>query len=333
MKYGKVSLFVTNRHCYRTIFILGNMLVLGGYVNAKAAEVELIDVSTNTSKKCTNVLPSFPFKPHGQAIVLLKGSIPTVCGGYDSSNSKHLNLCHHLINNTWVSGPNLSRTRHHPSAFTIDNDGTSWMVVSGQEKGTDILSLNGSRTSGAPVPRQVYAGCSVKINSTTAITMAGHDGTKFPTDTHYYSIADNVWTPGPPVKVGRFTHACGLLQDKVDPGVQYVVMAGGRKDWGGRNGHLTSTEVLKVGTNEWIQGPDLPDKTDGAYMTATPDGQSLIFSGGEFSNGAQQKSLYRFQCVSGNCKWEKLPQAMNVARFWHTAIFVPESTFPCHEAA
>ncbi len=300
----------------------GHLLVIGGS-SAFADSVELIQFKNSTAY-CQHTIPTFPYLSRGQASVLLQDKIPAICGGRDFVTN-NINLdCHLLINNQWTSGPSLTKVRDPATAISVDN--VSWLV-SGADHNMDWLFLNGSTTSGPTMPMTDFFLCSIKINSTTAIfSMASLDDTT----TYYYSIPEQSWVQGPSSKIGTHTTACGLLEDKVNTGVKYVVRAGGQT--ADTKQTSASTELLKVGTNEWIRGPDLPAKIEAASMASSLDGKSLILSGGHSAIPNQQprSKLYRLQCVNGNCQWHELALTMKTDRTEHTSIFVPESHFPCN---
>ncbi len=288
--------------------------MIGGYPESKEFPIELIDIdSKNGSFRCKHNIKPFPKRYSQTAAVLLGGKVPAVCGGQADKN------CYLLKNNSWVAGPNLSQTRRGPMAITLND--TAWMVAGGADSSaagttSDILSLDGSRRKGPNLPTKINHGCAVKINDTTAIIMGGYQ-----TNTYYYSIDIEQWSQGPSVSVKRGSQACGLLEDLADPNIKYIVFTG-------YNNKIT--EILQVGTNKWVRGPDfLPKYNYASHMVATPDRKSLVLSGGDSS---YKKQLYRFQCSNGigSCKWEKLPITTLHDRYWHASVFVPESDYPCN---
>ncbi len=219
----------------------GNLLVVGGYgvggLNSAKVPIELIDVSSpyGSSGKCAHTIQQYPERDTGEAVVLLQGKIPVICG----DNNSRRNHCYRLINGKWVQGPNLSTRHSHTSAFTLND--TAWMVVGGRNTAaTEILSLDGSSRQGPSLPKTIYIGCSVKINDTTAIVMGGNQQ-----NTYYYSIDKEEWSQGPSVSVRRYSQSCGLVEDLVDPETRYVIYSGG-----------VVTEILQVGAEKWARGPN-----------------------------------------------------------------------------
>ncbi len=327
---------------YGSLLHLGNLLVIGGdngvgpRFPGLRPPIELIDVSSSggASSRCNHNIPPYPEKDLGEAIVLLQGKIPVICGGHNTKTDKWLGdhgdkYCYHLVGGQWTRGPNLSYGRKNPTAFALND--TAWMVAGGVT--TEILSLDGSSRQGPRLPmlypKTIRRGCSVKINDTTAIAIGKGD-------TYYYSIDEEEWSQGPSFGSVHQTPSCGLLEDLADPSIKYIILTGHETD---------VTKILQVGTEEWVRGPDFPNKvrwaghrlsaTWGIHMTPTPDGKSLVVSGGNAGSvgaGTYQKYLYRIQCPDGirSCKWEKLPMEMKYARNWHTSVFLPESEYPCH---
>ncbi len=208
--------------------------------------------------------------------------------------------------------------RIHPSAFPLSD--TTWMVAVGfgAPTSTEILSLDSSTRQSASIPKGLAVGCAVKINETTALIMGGNQ-----LNTYYYSIVDNKWSLGPSVNVSRKTQSCGLVEDLSDSSTKYIVLTGGK--------NMATTEILQVGTDSWVRGPDFPNsRIFGAHMRTTLDGKALVLSGGSVDS-QDQKQLYSIQCDKGisGCEWEKLPMEMEHARRWHTSVFLPESEYPC----
>ena len=89
------------------------------------------------------------------------------------------------------------------------------------------------------------------------------------------------------------------------------------------------TEIWKVGTDAWISDINYPPaNTDGASMTTTPSGTSLIVS-------PINQIIYKVQCTGGHdhgtptCSWSELPTKLAEPRQWHFAMYIPEEIFQC----
>ena len=67
-------------------------------------------------------------------------------------------------------------------------------------------------------------------------------------DTWILNVLTNAITQGPSLNIGRHSHGCERLND------ESILVAGGY-DFG----VLASTEILKVGEHEWINGPNLKE--------------------------------------------------------------------------
>ena len=68
--------------------------------------------------------------------------------------------------------------------------------------------------------------------------------------TYFYNVSNGKWKNGPDLKEARECHTAGLIFDKVNH-TQYTVVVGGLKE---NEEESSSVEILKEGSNEWIQG-------------------------------------------------------------------------------
>ncbi len=204
------------------------------------------------------------------------------------------------------------------SASSIVLNETSWMIIGGNGGNlntSEILSLDGNVEAGPEVPRKVFGGCFFKLNETTAFLFGGGIQRIYPTTTHFYSIPDRKWTPGPELGIGRLLPVCGVVQDTSGSGQQHVVISKGFVAGGGLP---TTTEILTIGTSQWKSINVTGDFVGSLVAPSTivdQDGLSLIVSGGYDQNYYQQKAIFKFQCHNGtSCSW----------------TFVSESQFPRH---
>ncbi len=167
-------------------------------------------------------------------------------------------------------------------------------------------------------------GCGVRLDETSAIVMGSSQR-----NTYIYSIGREEWSLGPMVGVShRRTQACGLVEDLSDFSIKYVILTGSLD---------IRTEVLQVdgtGISAWTRGQDFPSRLNwGSHLASTPDGKSLVLSGGiQGQNTQAEKQLYRIQCNNGpaGCLWDRLHIDMEYPRHWHTTVFLPESEYPCN---
>jgi hypothetical protein len=69
--------------------------------------------------------------------------------------------------------------------------------------------------------------------------------------------------------------------------------------------------------------------TYGAAMVPTPDGTGVVLIGGvrDYSYGA--KDLYELKCSSSSCNWSLMEQKTIVYRYFHVAMYVPDSFANC----
>jgi hypothetical protein len=71
-------------------------------------------------------------------------------------------------------------------------------------------------------------------------------------------------------------------------------------------------------------GPDLPERTYGAAMVTTPDGTGVVLIG-----GWNTKLIYELKCTTGGCQWSLMAQRLSVRRYYHIALYVPDSFADC----
>jgi hypothetical protein len=72
-------------------------------------------------------------------------------------------------------------------------------------------------------------------------------------------------------------------------------------------------------------GPDLPQATVGAAMVPTPDGTGVVLIGGS----PTRKDLHELKCTTGGCQWSLMAQHLSVKRYYHIALYVPDSFAAC----
>ncbi len=333
-----------------TIAPTSNLMMFGGSPSRTidGQRVELIHLANSGTQsfKCTHhAIPRFPIKrPYRHAMTMLEdGKTLVACGGYDGTNRKISNFCHLLINNAWVQARNMSRTIGNPYMFAVND--TAWFV--GNSGHSEIHSTDGRIIDYPTVLDKMLdpEPCATKINSTSAIVIGGRYFLH-PRETYYYRVDKDSWSDGPLLNVLRYGGvACGTLQDggaDVSSANAYVVVAGGyfaSPPYYNNLEPMDSTEILPVGTDQWIEGPNMPAARQDGRLAPSPDGRSLVFSGGynkiEDSDEPYHKTLYLFQCLNGinSCHWRVLPIEIDEGRSRHVAMFVPESDFPCSTSA
>jgi hypothetical protein len=61
------------------------------------------------------------------------------------------------------------------------------------------------------------------------------------------------WTQGPHLITERYSHGCGRFRSAAHHGRHVVIVAGGYNS----DGHLNSTEILDLDTDQWTVGKKL----------------------------------------------------------------------------
>ena len=102
-------------------------------------------------------------------------------------------------------------------------------------------------------------------------------------ETWILNIATNTMKPGPSLKNERFLHGCARIKDD-----SIIVVGGYDTSINNHGGYVKSTEILRIGDQEWTKGPDLKEgvtsnevvKSNGedyiAYSVAGKDEDSNI---------------------------------------------------------
>ena len=75
-------------------------------------------------------------------------------------------------------------------------------------------------------------------------------------------------------------------------------------------------------------GPDLPVRLS-AHSMVEVEGDLYVIGG--FDGDLIQKSIYRLQCSSGDCKWTTMKQELEIHRSYPVAIPVMDFYTNCNE--
>ena len=81
-----------------------------------------------------------------------------------------------------------------------------------------------------------------------------------------------------------------------------------------------------------ISGPALPEALFGDVVVTNPKGDGVLVVGGNGSAGpgGHRTNIYELICTSdGQCKWDQLPQKLQVGRSDHVAMLVPDDSVAC----
>ena len=295
---------------------------------------EVIDLG-NEKTTCDN-LQDYPEANFYGSGGLLSGNTPLICGGsiHKSWRKPTASQCFTLESTVPRSLMYVRRMR--AASIVTDGGNSLWITGGFQFKGavirktTEFVSLNGTRP-GPDLPMPVHWHCLAKINETSAIMIGGeialtHNTSMASNKTWFYNFNTTSWTPGPSLDHARETASCGLITDSAD-GSKMVVITGG---FTVNDTYMNSTEVLVLGSNEWMGGPDLPEPLDSAPGITTSDGKSFLFVGGMAQSG-YRSSIYRLQCFHKKCHWNKMKQTLSQIRSSGVAMLIPDSMANCRE--
>ncbi len=301
----------------------------------------MIDV-VNPDVKCQSP-DSYPKKVEGATGGLALDKVPVVCGGFDHNVGHQITKCFSMDSSgKWFKPGHMTRPRSRAASILWNSD-TLW-ITGGFDttflKSTELLTIRSnnvqeSRVSSKPAPDlPVTVGfhCLLKMNDTTAFLIGGSQYDR--NATLYFDLNTNLdqevmdYSYGPTMSTARYAHVCGLL---VNPGddrkrVNVVVAAGGNKPPGG---YLTSTELLIGNSDHWISGPDMPEEFGYSSGLTSPDGKSLLVTGGLSTGGEFLSSIYRFGFEDNRWQWNKMTQELQMARRDHFAMLIPDYLVNC----
>ena len=231
-------------NCYATIFVLGlSILIVGGYNGTHYLKTS--EVVAQKGNTCNPHVPDLPSAINRQPSLLMTHDQKILlCGGWNEKS------CREMKSNNWEQHSSLNEERSHASAFVMK---TGIFLFGGESSPTtwEWLPNNGSPQwipGDSDIPDPGFDnGCGVKISETEialiggAVYNSGWKGIKklliFNTETREWTADhDNV------LKVGRFDHACVLLNTKI--------IVNGGQDYE----YLSSTEVIQDLTSSTLSG-------------------------------------------------------------------------------
>ena len=159
----------------------------------------------------------------------------------------------------------------------------------------------------------------VKVNSSPLIFIGGvQDGVEKSIKTHILDLTNQKWSDGPELKFVRLGHSCALIPTNSQSSGYSVIVVGGY------NGNdMSSVEILDEGSNEWCQGPELPQTICCSAIVEHPlGGVALIGGRANYSNNID--TIYQLSHAGDDAKWELMPQKLKFARFHPTAFLVQD---------
>ena len=291
---------------------------LGSTKSGRTNNFEIIDLESSTSK-CPQV-SSYPSAIYGAMGGIGMNKKPIICGGVASS---YVSNCYSL-DQTWQPLASLKTALAHaaaaPSPFKSHQ-----IVISGGSTGSsqnfvDVLNEKDWERLPASLPTALHAHCMVLMNSTTLMTIGGHNGNTIP-NTYILNAWSQSWVDGPPLKYSRYLHSCSRIKKNINSQQEYSIVAAGGVS-------VASVELLDEGASQWRDGPELPVKIYAAQMVEDPLG-GVIVIGGLSSVNSYSDKLYRLAHAGEGAHWIEMPQKLTTGRQYHTAIMVPDNIVNC----
>ena len=292
------------------------MLVGLGYTeDGDTDEVEIIDISS--SKTCEN-LPKFPDQTSG-AIGGVDNNNPFICWRTN---------CSSFQSNSWetIAYFNSSRLYAAITPFPNSNETQQYLVTGGIGSESfstwEILNGDAKKPSSGVLPVSIFGQCMTIVNSTTIIMIGGNQDNIFGSfRTHFFNTENQNWVEGPALKVGRTFLTCGRIRKDSQSSQYTTIVIGGE----GKDGMLSSVEILDDGSSEWQTGPELPFPNGGASLVEDSQGGVLIIGG--YNGRNNLGSLLHLTDAKSN--WEVMPQKLKTPRYSVTAFFVPDEIVNC----
>jgi hypothetical protein len=320
---------------YVFFFLQGytKLLVGCGYYNGVLNSIEVVDISSPTSN--CNALPNYPEIVGFNMGGLFNNTSPIICGGsYGTVQS----FCLILDQNTWIPAPAMlvprtgaSMTKYPSAKSSSDGD---LMVLGGnnQYQGIpftiEVFGSSGWVWVNAQLPGRIEFGCVISVNETTILYTGGNYDSKMSgsSETFWFDTINEKFSPGPTLNFARAFHGCGIIKDS---NKVHLIIAGGSD---GKN-IFDSTEILELGSNNWLQGPKLPIPLQEAPMVEDHRKNRVLLVGGGDQLYQPLDKIYQLTApLTNTSQWEELPQKLVTARrALPVAFFIPDHFADCHE--
>ena len=212
------------------------VMITTGSPSSSARKTEVVDVVSG--KTCADLV-DFPFYNDG-AVGAIFHETPIVCGGRYSLT--YYRKCYKFTTNAgWYQFTSMKEIRHHAAGIMHQNKFHVFGGTNGQRLQTsELISVNGGVEYGPELPEAVYLHAITSINSTVSILSGGiTSNTPYSLLTWYFDHETNVFTSGPSLPEGRYSHGSATIVDKVTK-AKIPTVTGGY----GKAGILDSTEML-----------------------------------------------------------------------------------------
>ena len=273
----------------------------------------------SATSSCKNPSP-FPSKAYALA-------------GFDYSNNVLLcanDTCYTLNNDAWTTVSTTAPEKItdfysiSPNAFNPEQYGKGRMLVVGgyfYTRSIRFMTPSGWTQSKTVLPVDLYFGCVVALNATTFLIVGGNSGSNYYSRTaFYYNVILEKLTEGPERNEMRAAEQCV----KIRSSRTHILVVGGFDS----SSYRSSTEYLDTETGVWKWGPLMPIGITLGSMQEHPKGGALLI-GGVDSNNNVLDTIYHLPSVTG--RWVKLPWKLQVPRYRHTTLMIPDSLTTCSD--
>ena len=233
-----------------------------------------------------------PSENSAHSLVLTNDFKIMSCGGSISADEEdNRQKCFLLEKEKWVYHSTLSKARCSAIAITMP-DGIYVFGGCGIHSTTSEFLPNGSKIweKGPEIPDPgLWDACGIKVSDEELLIIGGHPCRFQPAMSRIlkYNIMTKAWTILDDLNIGRESHTCALLGDKV------IVCGGTNFDYPG-GGYLASTEVISIsGKHPPRKVGDLnnPRCKHGMALTRINDEVKLIAFGGHLRDWTKWASM------------------------------------------
>jgi hypothetical protein len=286
--------------------------------------IEVIDLNS-PPKSCKN-LPNYPLKVGGALGGLGFKDRPKMCGGYNwNVDNKN---CYNLERNEWIPASSMNSKRSSTSfaSSPYPSEPHKLFVAGGGDtdalsylSSAEVLTEHGWEILSETLPVNISNHCSVLVNSTTVMIVAGRQhNPEYSVQTFFLNTVNNVWVEGPALKNKRAPAGCGRIRmDSQSQEFSIIVV-------GGYNGTsiLSSVELLDDGAKNWRDGPEFPYEIESAGMVEDPNGGVILVGAGDDADEL-------FQLRHSDSEWTKMVQKLQTRREYFTTFLVPDDVVDC----
>merc|ERR1711892_284585 len=256
-----------------------------------------------TSASCT--IPTYPMTDIEGSVAFVHDGYLQICGGYSNSGGMYQSSCSQLKDSAWVATTTLMVARQHAASVMLQ-DGS--VLVSGGSDGSSRLQSSEVLTASAfswsaamELPSARSGHCMLQL-TTGQLFLHGGWTCSGPVGDTYISRDMRTWvTKASSIRVRKY-HACVEHAG-------YVWLGGEYND--------ATTEKYELGTNSWINGPDLP------YRTSDPGVLMSNFGLLTYAGGSDNKNIYQLNAEQNG--WIKIRE-MEQNRYDFPALAISENT-------